>query len=94
MTHGLTLLICVLAFAFLALAMDRHQDTVFGRELPEGQSRAFRIAGWCGIVLALRVVVGDEGWALGLVSFSGCTSLAAGIVYGVLVLRERRGVRS
>jgi hypothetical protein len=92
--HGLALIICVLAFAFLALAMERHQDTVFGRKLPVGPSRGFRIAGWCGIVLVLRLVVGDEGWALGLVSFSGCTSLAAGIVYGVLILQERRGARS
>ncbi|MDP9152838.1 MAG: DUF3325 domain-containing protein [Pseudomonadota bacterium] len=91
--HGLALIICVLSFAFLALAMERHQDTVFGRKLREGQSRGFWIAGWCGILLALRLVVGDEGWAMGLVSFSGCTSLAAGIVYGALILRGRRGAR-
>jgi hypothetical protein len=89
MTHGLTLLICVLAFACLALAMDRHQSPVLGRDLSRGQSRAFRIAGWCGLLLALGLIVGDEGWALGLVSYSGCTSLAAGIVYGVLIFRRR-----
>lgn len=93
MTHGLPLLICVVAFTCLALAMDRHQDTVFGRELPRGKTRALRIAGWCGLLLALRFIVGEEGWALGLVSYSGCTSLAAGLVFGMLILRERRGAR-
>lgn len=94
MTHGLPLLICVVAFAFLALAMDRHQNTVFGRELSHGQARGFRLAGWCGLLLALRLVVRDEGWALGLVSYSGCTSLAAGIVYGMLIVRARLGTHS
>ncbi len=87
--HGSALLICIVSFAFLALARERHQDTVFGRRLPEGQSRGFRIAGWCGILLTLMFAAGEEGWAMGLVSFSGCTSLAAGIVYGVLILRDR-----
>ncbi|MDR5773943.1 MULTISPECIES: DUF3325 domain-containing protein [unclassified Caballeronia] len=93
MTQGIALLVCVVSFAFLAPAMERHQETLFGRELSRGQSRAFRTAGWCGLVLALRYLVGGEGWALGLVSFSGCTSLAAGIVYGALILLERREVR-
>ncbi|SAL85658.1 hypothetical protein AWB74_07388 [Caballeronia arvi] len=85
----MTIALCVIAFAFLAISMDRHQTTLFGRELSDARSRAFRIAGWCGLALAMRVVVGDEGWALGLVSYSGCTSLAAGLVYGGLIVHER-----
>ncbi|BCQ27671.1 DUF3325 domain-containing protein (plasmid) [Caballeronia sp. NK8] len=85
----MTLVFCVIAFAFLALSMDRHQTTLFGCELRAGRSRGFRIAGWCGLALALRFVVGNEGWALGLVSYSGCTSLAAGLVYGGLITYER-----
>ncbi|MFM0522428.1 MULTISPECIES: DUF3325 domain-containing protein [Caballeronia] len=89
MTHLLSIVFCVMAFAFLAVSMDRHQMTVFGRALRAGQSRGFRIAGWCGLALALRFIVGNEGWALGLVAYSGCTSLAAGLVYGGLIAYER-----
>ncbi|SAK45649.1 hypothetical protein AWB79_01018 [Caballeronia hypogeia] len=89
MTGLLTLAFCVMAFAFLAFSMDRHQQNVFGRELRAGQSRGFRIAGWCGLVLALRFIVGNQGWALGLVAYSGCTSLAAGLVFGGLIVHER-----
>ncbi|AET94151.1 MULTISPECIES: DUF3325 domain-containing protein [Caballeronia] len=85
----MTIAFCVIAFAFLAISMDRHQTALFGREFADGRSRAFRIAGWCGLALALRFVVGNEGWALGLVTYSGCTSLAAGLVYGGLILYER-----
>ncbi|SAL79093.1 hypothetical protein AWB71_05823 [Caballeronia peredens] len=91
--HLLTIVFCVIAFAFLALSMLRHQEIVFGRELRAGQARGFRIAGWCGLLLALRFIVGDEGWALGLVSYSGCTSLAAGLVFGALVIRQRFSAR-
>ncbi|SPB13747.1 hypothetical protein NOV72_01011 [Caballeronia novacaledonica] len=89
MTHFLCIVFCVMAFTFLAVSMDRHQMNLFGGELRAGQSRGFRIAGWCGLVLALRFIVGDEGWALGLVTYSGCTSLAAGLVYGGLIAYER-----
>jgi hypothetical protein len=89
MTHLLTVLFCIMSFACLAAAMERHQQTVFARVLPAGQSRGFRLAGWCGLVLALRFIVDGDGWALGLVRYSGCTSLAAGLVFGALVLYER-----
>jgi hypothetical protein len=90
MTQLLTLLFCLMAFAFLAVSMERHQRTLFGAPLDAGRTRGFRIAGWCGLVLALRFIVDDEGWALGLVGYSGCTSLAAGLVYGALILYARR----
>ncbi len=91
MTHLLTLIFCVMSFAFLAVAMERHQHALFGHPLDAGRTRGFRIAGWCGLVLVVHFVVDDEGWALGLVTYSGCTSLAAGLVYGALIAYERRG---
>ncbi|KND61285.1 iron uptake protein [Candidatus Burkholderia verschuerenii] len=89
MTHFLTLVFCVVAFASLAASMERHQQALLGHALPPGQSRGFRIAGWCALVLALRFIVDDDGWALGLVRYSGCTSLAAGLVFGALIVYER-----
>jgi hypothetical protein len=88
-TSVLSLLFCVVAFAMLAVAMTRHQETLFGRALPDGQTRGFRIAGWCGLVLALRFIVDEKGWALGLVNYSGYTSLAAGLVFGALIVYAR-----
>ncbi len=86
-----TLLVSLAAFACLALAMDRHQGTVFGRELGAAITRALRWAGWGGLLVALWLAVAARGWALGLVTYSGVTSLAAGIVIGGLIVRERRG---
>ena len=89
MTYLLGIAFCVIAFGCMAASMERHQMYLFGRALRAGQTRGFRIAGWCGIALAPRFIVGNEGWALGLVDFSGSTSLAAVLVYGCLIAYER-----
>ncbi|ALM86206.1 DUF3325 domain-containing protein [Bordetella sp. N] len=89
MIHALTLLISLAAFACLALAMARHQEDVFGHELTPRVTRILSVAGWAGLLLALWVIVGRQGWGLGLVSYSGCTSLAAGIVCLTLIARDR-----
>ncbi|OWT73560.1 MULTISPECIES: DUF3325 domain-containing protein [unclassified Achromobacter] len=90
MIHLWTLLISVAAFAALAFAMDRHQEDLFGRALSARVTRLLRILGWTGLLLALWVIVGRQGWGLGLVSYSGCTSLAAGLVFLALVVHDRR----
>ncbi|ANN79520.1 DUF3325 domain-containing protein [Bordetella flabilis] len=89
MIHLLTLCICILAFAALALAMTRHQEAIFRRELQAPIAHALRGAGWCGLALGLAIIVAGRGWALGLVAYSGHTSLAAGLVYVALVIRGR-----
>jgi hypothetical protein len=88
--HLLTFVFCLIAFACLAASMDRHQQAVWRRELSPGISRGLRIAGWCGLVLALRLITDHDGWALGLVRYSGLTSLAAGLVFGSLIMWQRR----
>jgi hypothetical protein len=84
------LLLCVFAFACLALAMERHQHTVFGQALPRTQSRSLRATGWWALLAALSAGVGADGWALGLVYYSGCASVAAGVVYGALIAFDAR----
>ncbi|MGY8523655.1 DUF3325 domain-containing protein [Paracidovorax citrulli] len=86
----LCLAVCVLAFGALALAMERHQETLFGRPLPLPRTRLLRAAGWLGLILAGALLVSRHGWALGLVYFSGQTSVGAGIVHALLIARERR----
>ena len=83
------LLLCVLAFACLALAMARHQAAVFGRDLSGAASRSLRSIGWGGLAAALWLTIAARGWSLGLVYYSGCTSLAAGIVFCALIAHER-----
>ena len=83
------LLLCVLAFACLALAMARHQAAVFGKDLSIAASRSLRGIGWAGLIAALWLTIAARGWSLGLVYYSGCTSLAAGIVFCALVAHER-----
>ncbi|WP_028208088.1 DUF3325 domain-containing protein [Paraburkholderia nodosa] len=84
------LILCVPAFACLATAMERHQETLFGARLPAALSRVLRGAGWCALLVALWLAVAGKGWALGLVWYDGCTSLAAGIVYGLLIVYAKR----
>ncbi|MBN3724985.1 DUF3325 domain-containing protein [Burkholderia sp. Ac-20379] len=83
------ILVCLAAFACLALAMERHQDTVFGRPLAAVPTRVLRWAGWIGLLLGLWLTVAVRGWAIGLATYSGVTSLAAGVVIGVLIAIER-----
>ncbi|MCP3715168.1 DUF3325 domain-containing protein [Paraburkholderia sp. CNPSo 3281] len=84
------LILCVPAFACLAAAMERHQETLFGARLPAALSRVLRCAGWCALLVALWLAVAGKGWAPGLVWYGGCTILAAGIVYGVLIVYAQR----
>lgn len=86
----LALLLCVPAFACLAVATERHQAMLFGAALSRTSTRALRGAGWLGLLVALWLAVASRGWALGLVWYSGCTSLAAGAIYAVLIAYERR----
>ena len=85
----IALVMSVAAFACLAMAMERHQETVCGAAFAVAPSRVLRWAGWCGLAIALCLVVTARGWAIGLVNYSGMTSIAAGIVYGILIIWER-----
>ncbi|MFT3719529.1 MAG: DUF3325 domain-containing protein [Pseudorhodoferax sp.] len=89
MVHWTLLLLCTAGFGALALAMDRHQQDVFGRELPARAGRALRVLGWALLAAALWRAVAAQGWGLGLVAYSGHTSAAAGLVFAALVLWNR-----
>lgn len=86
----LAFVLCVLAFACLAMAVERHQPMLFGAPLERARARVLRGAGWTGLLVALWLAVAARGWALGLVWYSGSTSLAAGVIYGLLIAYERR----
>lgn len=92
MTHFLVLLLSLLAFTMLALAKKRHYKDIFRQPLKPEAARWLRMAGWSLLGLALWIVAGGEGWALGLVIYSGHTTLAAGLVYSALILYGRSRV--
>jgi len=93
MSHLASLALCVFGFTALAVAMERHQEDLFGRPMVPATARSLRIAGWATLLLALAVAVRAQGWALGLVSFSGYTSLGAALVFGTLIVQARRKSR-
>lgn len=85
MGHLLAFALCLAGFAALAFATRRQQRDVLGRILPPATTHVLRVAGTGALLLALGVLVARHGWSLGLVMFSGHTSLVAGIVYCALL---------
>ena len=90
MSHLLVALLSCVGFAGLALSTERQQEELTGRAWPAARTRAAQAAGWAGLVAASAVAIIDAGWSLGLVSYSGPTSVAAGAVVGGLILARRR----
>jgi len=82
-----------LGFAALALAMERHQQDLFKSILVPMRTRLLRMGGWILLLLALVLLVRASGWSLGLVAYSGHTSLGAGVVFLTLVGIERWRLR-
>ncbi|MDH0419422.1 DUF3325 domain-containing protein [Delftia tsuruhatensis] len=89
MAHLFCQLLALGAFACLALAMDRHQSDLFGKELPSAHTRRLRAAGWVLLALSLWAALQVEPWSLGLVAWFGHISAAAAIVLLSMVARER-----
>lgn len=89
MSHLLPCALSLTGFTALAFAMYRQQHDLFQRSLPRSTTIILRLVGGSALLLALDVLVDQRGWGLGLVVFSGHTSLAAGIVHGALVVYMR-----
>lgn len=94
MIHLTSFILCLTGFAALALAMDRPQRDLFGRPLPTPATVALRVGGAAALLGALGGLVVWQGWALGLVMFSGHTSLGAGIVHAAIIAWTRRRSRA
>jgi hypothetical protein len=88
--HLVAAVLCIGGFAALAVATQRQQLALLSRGLAPGTTRALRGAGTALLVVALAALVAEQGWGLGLVAYSGHTSLAAGIVYCALIIAARR----
>lgn len=97
MTHAVSLLLCLAGFAALAAATDRVQADLLGREITPRSVQCLRAGGWTLLLTALAWAIVRHGGGIGLVSYSGHTSLAAGLVYLTLIagrrVRSARGRR-
>lgn len=89
MTHLVALVICLASFLMLACATRRQQRDLFGAALSRSTTIAYRALGVAGLVVALGLLIASQGVGLGLVAFSGHTSLAAGIVHLALIARVK-----
>ncbi|WP_159915431.1 DUF3325 domain-containing protein [Pantoea sp. 18069] len=66
------------AFAALSLAMERHQDQVFGRALASRPTWAWRLAGIALLVLSLVVCAASAwSWSVAISAWLGLLTLAA-----------------
>ena len=89
MNHLLPFALCVAGFTALAFAVRRQQRDIMGRPLRLTTTYVLRVAGACALLLALGFLVTEKGWSIGLVIFSGQTSIAAGIVLCALIGQAR-----
>lgn len=87
--HAVSLLLCLAGFAALAAATDRAQGDLLGRACSRRSVRRLRTAGWALLLAALGWMVDHQGWSLGLVSYSGHTSVSAGLIYVGLIFLSR-----
>lgn len=100
MNHLLAFSLCLAGCGALAMATRRQQRDIMGRSLRLTTTYLLRAFGACALLAALGLLVTSQGWGLGLVMFSGHSSIIAAVVYCALVaygriqsrlLRDRRG---
>ncbi|WP_022720081.1 DUF3325 family protein [Rhodopseudomonas sp. B29] len=85
MSHAVVQALCLAGFAALALATRRLQRDAFGSPLRPAVTLALRSGAAALLLLSLAVLVTWQGWGVGLVMFSGHTTLAAALVYCALI---------
>lgn len=89
-----TLCLCIVGMALLALGTEQQQGVLLSHALPAGFRRMLQCMG-AFIVLQVLLQQGLwHGWPLGLVYFSGQTSVAAGAVYLMLIAARGRKSRA
>lgn len=93
LSHLIPLLLSCAGFSLLALSMARHQEDVCGRLLAPRPTLILRCSGWAFLMLALLLSVQSRGLSMGLVSWLGQLSMAAGLVFVGLLIHQRRKSR-
>ncbi|HFK2945195.1 TPA: DUF3325 domain-containing protein [Stenotrophomonas maltophilia] len=89
MIHVILFVLSLVAFACLALAMERHQRDVLRRALSAQATQQLRAIGWALLVFSSVFAMRGLGLGFGLAALSGHTSIAAGVVVLVMVAHGR-----
>lgn len=92
MTHLLAFALCLAGFTGLALTAARQQRNLFTQPMSASSVAVVRAGSWMALAAPLALLVAWQGWGLGLVMFSGHTSLAAGVVHLALIGWARNAV--
>lgn len=94
MIHATAFALCLAGFVALAFATRRQQREFLGGPLRSSATYALRAIGTCALLAALGVLVAWRGWGLGLVMFSGHTTLAASVIFCALIVRSKTGAHA
>ncbi len=89
MIHVILFVLSLVAFACLALAMERHQRDVLRRALSAQATQQLRAIGWALLVFSSVFAMRGLGLGFGLAALSGHTIIAAGVVVLVMVAHGR-----
>lgn len=89
MIHVILFVLSLVAFACLALAMERHQRDVLHRVLSVHAVQQLRAVGWALLVFSAVFAVRGLGVGFGLAALSGHTSVAADVVVLAMVAHGR-----
>jgi hypothetical protein len=76
-------------FTALCLAMDKHHGELLRRKPSVLQRRAFTVAGWVLLGLALAAAVHDAGWAMGLVNWTAGMMASAVLLVWLIPYQPR-----
>lgn len=89
MTMLASMLLCLVAFAALALSLPRHHRDVLGTMPSARRQQNLRIVGWCFLIASALPLVSGAGGAIGLTSWFGAASLSGLMVMVLLTYRPR-----
>ncbi|WP_432787225.1 DUF3325 family protein [Oligella sp. MSHR50489EDL] len=70
--------------------MSRHQENLFGSSRSLLFTRCIRCVGWLILFFAVVVAIMNFGLPLGLIAYSGYTSLGAYLIFLMLLYIERK----
>ena len=85
MTHLAAFVLCLAGFTALAFATRRQQRDIVGGPLRSTTTYGLRGAGACALLLALGILVAQDGRSLGFGMLTGHTTSGASLVYCALI---------
>lgn len=76
--------LCYAGFSALCMAMDRHHQDLLGAKPGRQRKRLLRLSGVLLLAVALGLMIGSSGWAMGLVRAVGLAMASAGVLVALI----------